>query len=70
MKRTPRLGLIAVLTGPIVAQEAAGQAPTAIVARPAHWAEPVALQPHRLCVYLYELATPGYRATRRLVRLP
>ena len=73
MKRTPLLGLIALLTTPIVAQEAAGQAPTASVARPTHWAEPIALEGvpnlHRISPTLYRSEQPSALGMKNLEKL-
>jgi len=73
MKRTPLLGLFAVLTAPIVAQEAAGQAPPATVTRPANWAEPIALQGvpnlHRISPTLYRSEQPTALGMKNLEKL-
>ena len=74
MKRTPLLGLFAVLTAPIMAQEAGGQAPpAAIAARPAHWAEPIALEGvpnlHRISPTLYRSEQPTALGMKNLEKL-
>ena len=73
MKRTPLLGLFAVLTAPIVAQEATGQAPPATVTRPANWAEPIALQGvpnlHRISPTLYRSEQPTALGMKNLEKL-
>jgi hypothetical protein len=73
MKRTPVLGLIAVLACPAVAQEAAVQAPTAAETRPAQWAEPVALEGvpnlHRITPTLYRSEQPSALGMKNLETL-
>ena len=73
MKRIPLLGLFAVLTAPIVAQETGGQAPPAVVARPAHWAESIALEGvpnlHRISPTLYRSEQPTALGMKNLEKL-
>jgi len=73
MKRTLLMGLLAVLTAPIVAQEAAGQAPPASVTRPANWAEPIALQGvpnlHRISPTLYRSEQPNALGMKNLEKM-
>jgi protein tyrosine/serine phosphatase len=73
MKRAPLLGLLAVLSAPILAQEAAGQAPPASVTRPAHWAEPISLEGapnlHRISPALYRSEQPTALGMKNLEKM-
>jgi len=73
MKRIPILGLFAVLAAPVVAQEAVAPAPVAAEARPAHWAEPIALEGvpnlHRISPTLYRSEQPSTLGMKNLEKL-
>jgi len=73
MKRLPLLGLFAVLAAPIVSQEAGGQAPPVVVERPAHWAEPIALEGvpnlHRISPTLYRSEQPTALGMKNIEKL-
>ena len=73
MKRLPILGLLAVLACPVVAQDAAVQTPPAVEARPAHWAEPIALEGvpnlHRITPTLYRSEQPTSLGMKNLEKL-
>src|SRR6187549_3065769 len=73
MKRLPILGLLAVLACPVVAQDAAVQTPPAVEARPAHWAEPIALEGvpnlHRITASLYRSEQPTALGMKNLEKL-
>lgn len=73
MKRTPILALFAVLAVPVVAQEPGSQAPPIIVARPAQWAEPIALEGvpnlHRITPTLYRSEQPSALGMKNLEKL-
>ena len=73
MKRIPILGLFAVLTGPVLAQDAAVQTPPAVAARPAQWAEPIALEGvpnlHRITPTLYRSEQPTSLGMKNLEKL-
>jgi len=73
MKRLPILGLLVVLACPVVAQDAAVQTPPAVEARPAHWAEPIALEGvpnlHRITPTLYRSEQPTSLGMKNLEKL-
>ena len=75
MKRTPASGcLLAVLAAPDRwRRSAAGQAPPAAVTRPAHWAEPIALEGvpnlHRISPTLYRSEQPTALGMKNLEKL-
>jgi protein tyrosine/serine phosphatase len=73
MKRTPVLGLFAVLASPVLAQEVATPAPAAAEARPARWAEPIALEGvpnlHRISPTLYRSEQPSALGMKNLEKL-
>jgi protein tyrosine/serine phosphatase len=72
MKRTPVFGLIAVLAAPVVAQETTTQV-TPALARPAQWAEAIALEGvpnlHRITPTLYRSEQPNALGMKNLEKL-
>jgi len=70
MKIPPALLLCAVLTSQVSAQDAATQTPPAAVARPANWAEPIALDGvpnlHRITPTLYRSEQPSALGMKKL----
>jgi protein tyrosine/serine phosphatase len=73
MKRTPILGLLAILASPVLAQDAAVQTPPVVLARPTHWAEPIALDGvpnlHRITPMLYRSEQPTSLGMKNLEKL-
>jgi protein tyrosine/serine phosphatase len=73
MKRTSILGLLAILASPVLAQDAAVQTPPAVLARPTHWAEPIALEGvpnlHRITPMLYRSEQPTSLGMKNLEKL-
>ena len=74
MKRTPAFGLLAVLASAVAAQEAATPPPpVAAESRPAHWAEPIALEGvsnlHRITPTLYRSEQPTALGMKNLEKL-
>jgi protein tyrosine/serine phosphatase len=78
MKQTPKkhghiLMLCGVLAAPVMAQDAATQTPPAAVARPANWAEPIALDGvpnlHRITTTLYRSEQPTAVGMKNLEQL-
>jgi len=73
MKTTHALLICAVLAAPVMAQDAATQTPPAAVARPAHWAEPIALDGvpnlHRITPTLYRSEQPSALGMQNLEKL-
>jgi len=73
MKRAPVLGLFVVLAAPVIAQEVAPQPPVPAEARPAHWAEPIALEGvsnlHRIAPTLYRSEQPTALGMKNLEKL-
>jgi protein tyrosine/serine phosphatase len=73
MKRTPVLGVLAVLAAPVIAEDAAKQAPPVVAARPSLWAEPIALDGvpnlHRISPTLYRSEQPTALGMKNLEKL-
>ena len=73
MKTTHALLLCALFVSPVVAQDAATQTPPAAVARPVHWAEPIALDGvpnlHRITPSLYRSEQPSALGMQNLEKL-
>ncbi|HEY6125405.1 MAG TPA: tyrosine-protein phosphatase [Steroidobacteraceae bacterium] len=73
MKTSPAFWLCALLAAPVSAQDAATQTPPAAVARPAEWAEPIALDGvpnlHRITPALYRSEQPSALGMKNLEKL-
>ena len=73
MKPAPIVALFAVLTTQVTAQETAAPPPVAAESRPAHWAEPIALEGvpnlHRISPTLYRSEQPSALGMRNLEKL-